>query len=149
MSTRRPFLVSLVVMGIVWTLSLVAQSDEIQPTHAAIQYSRASNDPVGTLLRRPDAVSRLTSEGPSGYLRSILGALDISVSSQIMVFSSGSVQRALIGANNPRALYFNESVVVGWVRRGFVEIAAQDPEQGTVFYRADSGLLGGLLNHAR
>ena len=144
MSTRRPFLVSLVVIGIAWTLSLVAQSDEIQPTHAAIQYSRASNDPVGTLLRRPDAVSRLTSEGPSGYLRSILGALDIPVSSQIMVFSSGSVQRALIGANNPRALYFNESVVVGWVRRGFVEIAAQDPEQGTVFYRADSGLLGGL-----
>jgi hypothetical protein len=30
------------------------------------------------------------------------------------------------------------------VRGGFVEIAAQDPEQGTVFYRAQSGLLGGL-----
>ena len=41
-------------------------------------------------------------------------------------------------------MYFNDSVVVGWVRRGFVEIAAQDPEQGTVFYRAHSGLLGGL-----
>ena len=149
MSTRRPFLVSLVVIGIAWTLSLVAQSDEIQPTHAAIQYARASNDPVGTLLRRPDAVSRLTSEGPSGHLRSILGALDIPVSSQIMVFSKGSVQRALIGANNPRALYFNESVVVGWVRGGFVEIAAQDPEQGTVFYTADSELLEGLYNRAR
>jgi hypothetical protein len=144
MSTRRPFLVSLVAIGIAWTLSVVAQSDDIQPSHPAIQYSRPSNDPVGVLLRRPKAVSGLTSDGPSGYLRSILGALDIPVSSQIMVFSKGSVQSAIIGADNPRALYFNESVVVGWVRRGFVEIAAQDPEQGTVFYRAHSGLLGGL-----
>jgi|SRR5688572_2042317 len=144
MSTRRPFLVSLVVIGTAWTLALVAQSDEIQPSHPAIQYSRPSNDPVVVLLRRPQAVSSLTSNGPSGHLRSILGALDIPVSSQIMVFSKGSVQSAIIGADNPRALYFNDSVVVGWVRRGFVEIAAQDPEQGTVFYRAHSGLLGGL-----
>ena len=144
MSTRRPFVITCVVVGIAWALSVAAQSDDIQPTHAAIQYSRPSNDPVASLLRRPEAVSRLTSEGPSGYLRSILGALDIPVSSQIMVFSRGSVQSTLISANNPRALYFNDSVVVGWVRRGFVEIAAQDPEQGTVFYRAQAGLLGGL-----
>ena len=144
MSTRRPFLVSLVVTGIAWTLLVAAQSDDIQPSHSAIQYSRPANDPVGVLLRRPEAVSRLTSEGPSGHLRSILGALDIPVSSQIMVFSKGSVQSAIIGADNPRALYFNDSVVVGWVRRGFVEIAAQDPEQGTVFYRAHSDLLGRL-----
>jgi hypothetical protein len=144
MSTRRPFLTSLVVIGTAWTLAVVAQSDEIQPSHPAIQYSRPSNDPVGVLLRRPEAVSGLTSNGPSSYLRSILGALDIPVSSQIMVFSKGSVQSAIIDADNPRALYFNDSVVVGWVRRGFVEIAAQDPEQGTVFYRAHSSLLGGL-----
>ena len=61
-----------------------------------------------------------------------------------MVFSKGSVQSGIIEANNPRALYFNDSVVVGWVRRGFIEIAAQDPEQGTVFYRAHAGWLGGL-----
>jgi hypothetical protein len=144
MSTRRPFLVSLAVMGIAWTLSVVAQSDEVQPGHPAIQYSRASNDPIAGLLRRPEGVSGLTREGPSAYLRSILGALDVPLSSQIMVFSKGSVQSPLIEPNNPRALYFNDSVVVGWVRGGFVEIAAQDPEQGTVFYRAHSSLLGGL-----
>ena len=144
MSTRRPFLVSLVVALIAWSLSVIAQSEDIQPSHPAIQYSRRSNDPVGVLLRRPEAVSRLRSEGPSGYLRSILNALNVPVSSQIMVFSKGSVQSGIIEPDNPRALYFNDSVVVGWVRRGFVEIAAQDPEQGTVFYRAHSGLLGGL-----
>ena len=144
MGIRRLFLVSLVVSGMAWTLSVAAQSNDVQPSHPAIQYSRPSNDSVSVLLRRPDGISRLTSEGPSGYLRSILNALDVPVSSQIMVFSKGSVQSAIIGANNPRALYFNDSVVVGWVRGGFVEIAAQDPEQGTVFYRTHSGLLGGL-----
>jgi hypothetical protein len=144
MATRRPLLFALAGMGIAWTLSVVAQSDDILPSHPAIQYSRASNDSVAALLRRPDAVSRLTSEGPSGHLRSLLGALDIPVSSQIMVFSKGSVQSGIIEANNPRALYFNDSVVVGWVRRGFIEIAAQDPEHGTVFYRAHAGWLGGL-----
>ena len=144
MSGRRGFLVALAVIGIAWTFSVVAQSDEVQPGHPAIQYSRASNDPVAELLRRPEAVSRLAREGPSGHLRTILDALDIPVSSQIMVFSKGSVQSAIIGATNPRALYFNDSVVVGWVRGGFVEIAAQDPEQGTVFYRAHSSLLRSL-----
>jgi hypothetical protein len=118
MSTRRPFLVSLAVMGIAWTLSVVAQSDEVQPGHPAIQYSRASNDPIAGLLRRPEGVSGLTREGPSAYLRSILGALDVPLSSQIMVFSKGSVQSPLIEPNNPRALYFNDAVVVGWVREG-------------------------------
>jgi hypothetical protein len=135
---------TLALIATAWAFSVAAQSDDIQLTHPAIQYSRPSNDPVAGLLRRPEGVSRLTSEGPSGYLRSVLDALDVPVSSQIMVFSKGSVQSALIGANNPRALYFNDSVVVGWVRGGFVEIASQDPEQGTVFYRAHSGLLGGL-----
>jgi hypothetical protein len=144
MRTRRPFLLSLVVIGIAWTLSVIAQSNDIQTSHPAIRYSRASNDPVSALLRRPDGRSRLTSDGPSGYLRAILNALDVPISSQIMVFSQGSVQSRIIAASNPRALYFNDSVVVGWVRGGFVEIAAQDPEQGTVFYRAKSGLLGGL-----
>ena len=143
MSTRRSFSLALALVGMVWALSVAAQPDHIEPSHPAIQYSRPSNDPVGALMRRPGAVSRLISDGPSGYLRSILDALDIPVSSQMLVFSKGSVQRAIIDPNNPRALFFNDSVVVGWVRRGFVEIAAQDPEQGTVFYRAHSGL-GGL-----
>jgi hypothetical protein len=128
----------------VGTLHAAAQQyDEIDLAHPAIQYGQRSNDPIGELLRRPDAVAALTSEGPSGYLRSLLHALDVPLSSQIMVFSQGSVQSRLIAANNPRALYFNDSVVVGWVRGGFIEIAAQDPEQGTAFYTLNARLLGG------
>ena len=35
---------------------------------------------------------------------------------------------------NPRVLYFNDSVAVGWVRGGFIELAAQDPGRGIHFY---------------
>ena len=53
----------------------------------------------------------------------------------MLVYSKTSVQAHLINPHNPRALYFNDSVVVGWVRGGdFLEFAAQDPEQGVIFY---------------
>jgi hypothetical protein len=35
------------------------------------------------------------------------------------------------------SIFFNDSVAVGWVRGGFIEIAAEDPEQGAVFYVVD------------
>ena len=136
--------VSLVTLVLVWALALVTgqQLDPLDRAHPAIHYSRPSNDPLAPLLQSSEAISRLKSDGPSGHLRSILDALDIPVSSQIMVFSQGSVQSRLIRANNPRALYFNDSAVVGWVRGGFIEIAAQDPEQGTVFYTVNANWLG-------
>ncbi len=47
-------------------------------------------------------------------------------------------RRRIISPSNPRALYFNDSVAVGWVRgEPFVEVAAEDPEQGVVFYTLD------------
>ena len=145
MKTRLLRLLIPAVVGFLGTLTLVArQYDEIDLTHPAIKYAQSSNDQISELLRRPESTQALTSDGPSGYLRSLLQALDIPLSSQIMVFSQGSVQSDRIRANNPRALYFNDTTVVGWVRGGFIEIAAQDPEQGTVFYTLNSSWLGGL-----
>jgi hypothetical protein len=135
----------LLAVAVLWMVSILAgqQLDQLDRNHRAIDYSRPSNDPVAAWLKKGNAVARLKREGPSGHLRSLLDALDIPVSSQIMVFSQGSVQSRIIRADNPRALYFNDSVVVGWVRKGFIEIAAQDPEQGTVFYTVNAGLFGG------
>jgi hypothetical protein len=136
--TRFTRLLVAAIVVLLGTLHVVAQQyDEIELTHPAIQYARPSNDAIANVFKRPDAIARLTAEGPSGFLRSLLQALDVPLSSQIMVFSQGSVQSRLIAAGNPRALYFNDSTVVGWVRGGFIEIAAQDPEQGTVFYTMD------------
>jgi len=138
-------LASLIAVAVLWMISIVAgqRLDQLDRTHRAITYSRPSNDPIATLLKKDNAVAQLKAEGPSGHLRSLLDALNVPVSSQIMVFSQGSVQSGLIRADNPRALYFNDSIVVGWVRKGFIEIAAQDPEQGTVFYTLNTSLFGG------
>ena len=130
-----------VIAALTWAAALATAQDsaDIPLTHPAIQYARPASDPVATLLRNPEALSGLVSRGPSGSLRPLLDALGVPLESQILVFSKGSLQSRLIAAGNPRALYFNDAVAVGWVRGGFIEIAAQDPAQGTVFYRADPG----------
>jgi hypothetical protein len=77
----------------------------------------------------------LQAEPTRGYLRSVLDALEVPVESQMLVFSKTSFQQPRIGPRNPRAIYFNDEVAVGWVRGGDVlEFAAHDPTQGTVFF---------------
>ena len=68
--------------------------------------------------------------------------MNVGVDSQIVVFSKTSLQSRIIQPRNPRVIYFNDSVVVAWVRGGFIEIAAHDPAQGAVFYRV-LGAVGG------
>ena len=71
----------------------------------------------------------------SGYLRPLLDALRIPIDSQTLVFSRGSMQARQITPANPRAVYFNDTVAVGWVRGADVlEVAAHDARQGVVFY---------------
>src|SRR5207344_194610 len=79
----------------------------------------------------------------SGFLPSALDALKLPVDSQLLVFSRLSLQGKRIGEQNPRALFFNDRVALGWVRGGDVlEVAAHDESAGVVFYtleqRADA-----------
>jgi len=108
--------------------------------HAAIRYSATeARDPVAALNRRlqSGAVS-LKFDPANGYLRSLLDALGLPVESQALVFSQTSFQAKKINYRNPRAVYFNDTVSVGWVRGGeLLEIAAQDPTQGVIFYQLD------------
>ena len=111
-----------------------------QLDHPAIDYiNRAPRDPVAALNRRIQSGGvQLTFNAGSGYLPSLLKALDIPIESQVAVFSKTSTQMNLIHPRNPRMIYFNDLVSVAWVRGTFVlEIAAQDPEQGTIFYELD------------
>jgi hypothetical protein len=112
--------------------------------HPAINYkSTEPTDSVARLSRRlQDGSVRLKSDGPSGYLRSVLDALDVPIESQIAVFVPDSVQARRINPGNPRTLFFSDNVVVGWVRGGFIEIAAQDRRQGIAFYAMDQALFG-------
>ena len=82
----------------------------------------------------PIASLQLHFDPARGYLPALLAALHIPVESQIAVFSKTSIQSMRIEPAHPRLLYFNDSVVVGSVHGGFLEIAAQDPAQGIRFY---------------
>ena len=105
--------------------------------HPAIEYStRETTDPIADLNRTlQTGRSQLTFQGPRGYLDSVLNALSIPVESQTLVFSETSFEPEDISPSNPRALYFNDAVAVGWVPgRKTLELAAHDPRQGVVFY---------------
>ena len=111
----------------------------------AIRYSTAplNNAVVEVNKKLQDGTTQLTFEGRSGFLRSALEALQIPVDSQLLVFSRTSLQRRLINEQNPRALFFNDRVALGWVRGGdVIEVAAHDASAGVVFYtleqRADA-----------
>lgn len=73
-----------------------------------------------------------------GYLPAVLKALDVPVSSQLLVFSKTSTHRQMIYTNVPRAVYFNDDVYVGWVPGAeLLEISSVDPKNGAVFHGLD------------
>ncbi len=71
------------------------------------------------------------------FLKSILQALGIPESSQLLVFSNTSLQLSLIHPGNPRALYFSDDLYLGYVPGGKIEVATIDAELGAVFYIFD------------
>ena len=103
--------------------------------HPAIRYRDAvPTGAVEQLNRRLHGGEPLSFEGPGGYLKALLAALDIPVESQLAVYSKTSLQSARISPQNPRVIFFNDSTAVAWVPGGFIEVAAHDPRQGAVFY---------------
>jgi len=105
--------------------------------HPAIEYaSRPPRDRIAELNRALDTgQATLTYEPQTGYLRSVLRALRVPVESQLLVLSRTGVQRLMTSPANPRALYYNDAVAVGYIRGSpFLELVAHDPEQGAVFY---------------
>ena len=102
---------------------------------APIRYSTATPDNAVTRLQARLAIGDLKLAGSElNQLRTILGELGVSPASQTLVFSRTSFQRTRIRPDHPRALYFSDSVYVGWVPGGLVEIIAIDPQLGPVFY---------------
>jgi hypothetical protein len=104
--------------------------------HPAIQYDTRPLDDRITRLGR-ELISGKIHLTPSaeGYLPSLLQALGVNPDSQTLVFSKTSFQAARIEPRNPRAIYFSDDVMVGFVRGSdLLEVASLDPKQGMVFY---------------
>lgn len=94
------------------------------------------DDPVAQLQRKLDSgAASLKFEGERGFLADLLRRLRVPTNSQTLVFSKTSSQRVHTSPHTPRALYFNDEVSVGWAPGSdVVDLAAIDPERGTIFY---------------
>lgn len=132
----------LVILGL-WlgtgTELLGLDSRLADPEHPAHQYwDRPLEDAFTPLI--PDLESGkipLESRNEKAFVVSLLEALQIPVSSQLLVFSATSLQQPRISVRNPRALYFNENIYVGWVPGGQIEVVSIDPNLGAIFYIFD------------
>jgi len=104
--------------------------------HPSIQYDTRPADDRVTRLARDLASGKLhLKPNANGPLPGLLQALGVNPDSQTLVFSKTSFQAARIEPRNPRALYFSDDVMVGFVRGSdLLELAALDPKQGMVFY---------------
>jgi hypothetical protein len=105
--------------------------------HPAIKYLTTDTDTVVDRLNQKlrDGSATLVFDDKTGYLKSVLELLHVPVESQVMVYTQTSLQAQHIKMDNPRAIYFNDTVSVGYIRgAGLIEVAAQDPKMGTIFY---------------
>jgi len=130
--------VRLAVVWVALSAASLAAGDEFEQPPISYSESQPAN-PIAELndrLARGDA--RLVFDKSLGYLRSVLDLLHVPISSQTLVFSKTSMQQRHISPRNPRAIYFNDEVYVGFVRGADVlELSVADPQLGTVFYTLD------------
>ena len=104
--------------------------------HPSIKYLTADTDTLVDRLNQKlrDGSAKLVYDQKTGYLKSVLDLLEVPVESQVMVYTRTSLQAEHIRIDNPRAIYFNDTVSVGYIRgAGLIELTAQDPKMGSIF----------------
>jgi hypothetical protein len=102
-----------------------------------IAYSKTeAQGPIPRLQKRiEEGSAKLAFDPEHGFLQALLRELKVDTNSQMLVFSKTSFQRDRISPENPRALYFNDEVYVGYVHGSpMLEITSVDPKLGGVFY---------------
>ncbi len=111
-------------------------SDIEAPEHD--YWNRTPQDPF-TRIKDDLEQGRLPLDESSekAYLESLLRALKIPAASQMLVYSTTSLQLRLISPRTPRAIYFNDEIYLGYVQGGRIEIVSVDPELGAIFYIFD------------
>lgn len=120
-----------------WALILPGQ-DVMDFESPPINYSQAKADnPLEKLATRVNQKKVILPHSPEqGHLRGLLAELAIPESSQILVFAKTSLQGHHIGPKTPRAIYFNDDTVLGYVQgeEGLLEIVTTDANLGVSFY---------------
>jgi len=112
--------------------------DNLPVNHSSIGYFDAGTNDPAARLASGNIHLEFRSDG-TGYLASLLDYFGINPDSQGLVFSKSSAQAPKISPRNPRAIYFNDEVAVGYVRgSSSMEVAAIDPVRGPIFYTLTS-----------
>jgi len=108
---------------------------DIEEPPIAYSTTQDNNRVTDLLAAIKSGDTSLENDRQTGYLRSLLKALEIPVSSQTLVFSKTSMQITYISPRTPRAIYFNDDTYVGWVQgSSLMEISTNDPKLGAAFY---------------
>ena len=133
----------LLAAGAGWLLAQDLEDIEAVPLdHQAIRYNEAPlADPVAKLQDQiaKGKVKLEYARGRGGYLPSLLKLLDINTDSQVLVFSQTSFHPDRVSPARPRAIYFNDTVSVGFVQGNDVlEMTSLDPKEGIIFYTLDA-----------
>jgi hypothetical protein len=142
--TKTPRFLLAMLVAVVGSGSTRADTDRLQVTairyeqeYPFVQYSGpARANRIWRLQQKLDSGEvRLQWEPGQGYLRSLLRALEIDISSQTLVFSKTSLQVTRIAEPTPRAIYYNEDTYVGFVQDSdLLEFASIDANVGVVFF---------------
>jgi len=141
-----PFLACSVLLALFGLAPCICAEDFQGSTHLMefdeepVYYTQAiPADPIAVLQERiAKGELRLPFDEKFGYLPGLLAELHIPKSSQMLVFSKTSVQRKLISPRQPRALYFNDDVYIGYIPGSpIMEVSAVDPKIGGVFYQVE------------
>lgn len=119
------------------------------PTDRAADYREFDQPPHRYFERTPtDRFSRMKADLEAGripldrssekaFLTGLLEYLGVPATSQMLLFSTTSLQLSRIHPGNPRALYFSDDLYLGFIPGGRLEVVALDPELGAVFYIFD------------
>jgi hypothetical protein len=124
--------------------SLLAQvyKPSLPADHPAIRYNDIASHNVVEALQRDLAAGKITIGTPPlspAALSLLLDRLNISIDSQMLVFSKTSNQASRISPDHPRAIFFNDAVVVAYMPGSpTIELAALDAVRGIVFYTLQS-----------
>ena len=121
------------------SLSTRAEEDDWDINEAPHFYQKRT--PCDRITRMKGALESgqvaLDVSSEKAFLVSLLKLLEIPASSQLLVFSTTSLQLSRISPSSPRAIYFSEEIYVGYVPGGRIEVVALDPELGGIFYIFD------------
>ena len=128
----------LLIYSCLLTFKAVYGSEDVlvnfmNPVHSYLDQS--PRDPFSKFIKELEKGNiKLNFNSEKEYLLSLFQELEISPHSQLLVYSTTSLQLSRISPSNPRAIYFNDDIYLGYVPEGQIEIIGIDPDLGAIPY---------------